>query len=402
MSTKHNHPRRWLIIGLIVVLVISYVTYVLTEPLAVAQPTITFTFSRPAKAVSLTWPSYGEAAIGAVGYGILTTQGGNTPQATASVAKILTALAVLKQHPLAVNEIGPMITLTQADVDSYSKYVAEDGSVVRVVVGEQLSEYQALEALLIPSANNIAETLARWAFGSIDAYNTYANSYAKDLGMTDTTITDPSGFLGTTLSTPHDLVILGEVALANPVIGQIVDETSATIPVHGTIYNVNNLLGHEGIVGIKTGNNNQDQGCFLFAANTNIGNQVVTVVGAIMGGPNLGTTMNAALPLISDTTGGFTNIPIVDKGTPVANLKTAWGSQVSVVAKSSLSAMVWNNSTTTISVDLPTVQPPLKINSQVGLLKVNNLTTHTVSSVPLVLEHAINKPNFVWRVMHGL
>jgi D-alanyl-D-alanine carboxypeptidase (penicillin-binding protein 5/6) len=44
-----------------------------------------------------------------------------------------------------------------------------------VQLGEELSEYQALQALLLPSANNIAETLARWAFGSIDAYNAYAN-----------------------------------------------------------------------------------------------------------------------------------------------------------------------------------------------------------------------------------
>ena len=223
MSTKHNHPKRWLIIGLVVVLLASYVAFILTEPLAVARPTVTFTFSRSAKTVSLAWPSYGESAVGAVGYGILASQGSNTPQATASVIKILTALAVLKQHPLVVNEIGPMITLTQADVDSYNKYVTEGGSVVRVVAGEQLSEYQALEALLIPSANNIAETLASWAFGSIDAYNTYANSFAKNLGMTDTTITDPSGFLGTTISTPSDLVILGEAALANPVVAQIVE-----------------------------------------------------------------------------------------------------------------------------------------------------------------------------------
>jgi D-alanyl-D-alanine carboxypeptidase (penicillin-binding protein 5/6) len=402
MSTKHNHPKRWLIIGLAIVLLVSYVAYILTEPLDVAQPTITFTFSRPAKAVALTWPSYGESAVGAVGYGILASQGSNTPQATASVIKVLTALAVLKQHPLAINEIGPMITLTQADVGSYNKYLAEGGSVVRVVAGEQLSEYQALQALLIPSANNIAETLARWAFGSIDAYNAYANSYAKDLGMTNTTITDPSGFLGTTVSTPHDLVILGEAALANPVVAQIVDEPSATLPVQGVTYNVNNLLGHEDIVGIKTGNNDQDWGCYLFGADTNLGNQVVTVIGAIMGGLDLGTTMNDALPLISNTVGGFSDVSIVNSGTQVASLKTAWGSRVSVVAQANLSAVVWNNSATTVSVDLPTVQPPLKINSQVGSLKVYNLTTHTVSSVPLTLEQAINGPSIIWRLIHGL
>src|SRR5207245_1841316 len=118
----------------------------------------------------ITWPAYGQAGIGAAGYGLLSVAGAQTAAPIASVAKVMTALAVLSQKPLELNQQGPTITITEEDVASYENYVTQGGSVVRVDSGEQISEYQALQAMLIPSANNMAFTLSRWAFGSTDNY----------------------------------------------------------------------------------------------------------------------------------------------------------------------------------------------------------------------------------------
>lgn len=402
MAATHKRPKRWFIFSLIILLCASYTAYVLTEPFAAAQPKITFTYSRAPQTLTLSWPSYGEAAVGVSGDGVLATHGNNTPLATASVAKILTALAVLKQVPLSLGSNGPIITLNQADVDSYNKYLAEDGSVVKVVDGEQISEYQALEAMLMPSANNIAETLARWAFGSISAYNIYANNYAQQLGMSNTIITDPSGFLGTTLSTPHDLVVLGEAALANPVIAHIVALPSATIPVQGTIVNVNVLLGHEGIVGIKTGNNDQDAGCFLFASRQSIGPQTIIIIGVIMNGPDLGTAMWDALPLISSTAANFKNETLIKAGSAVASYTTAWGDQGTLVAQTDLSILAWNNSAISTVVSFDKLQAPLATGTKVGILTSSDVVTHTNSSVPIILEQSIHEPSLVWRFTHSL
>ena len=60
---------------------------------------------------------------------------------------------------------GPTYTITDQDVDFYDQVVAEDGSNLPVTAGEQFSERQLLLALLLPSANNIAETLAVWVAG---------------------------------------------------------------------------------------------------------------------------------------------------------------------------------------------------------------------------------------------
>jgi serine-type D-Ala-D-Ala carboxypeptidase (penicillin-binding protein 5/6) len=402
MTVMHRLTKHWFMVCLIIVLVVSYTAYVFSEPLPVIQPKVSFTYSRAAQTPTLAWPAYGESAIGVAGEGVLATHGNNAPLATASVAKILTALTVLKKAPLVLNESGPTITLTQADLDSYNKYLAENGSVVKVALGEQISEYQALEAMLLPSANNIAETLARWAFGTIDAYNSYATSLAQQLGMVNTTVTDPSGFLGTTTSTPHDLVILGEAALANPVISHIVALPSAIIPIQGTITNINVLLGYDGIAGIKTGNNDQDNGCFLFASHKTIGTQTLTIIGVIMNGPSLGTTMWDALPLINSTASSFTNVPIITAGTPVATYTTPWGDKSAIVAKTDLSIVAWKGARITSSVQYKNVYAPLAAGSQIGTLSASSSTSTTSYQTTLILNQTISEPNAVWRFTHSL
>ncbi|HVU59411.1 MAG TPA: serine hydrolase [Candidatus Saccharimonadales bacterium] len=397
---KHSRVRRTLLSLLVVLLCGSYVAYTLTQPLAALAPRVTFRGSRPAAAVALDWPVYGESAVGAVGYGVLTTHGAETPLPTASTIKVLTALAVLQRQPLTSGQQGPAITITAADVASYTKYVAEDGSVVRVVAGEQLSEYQALQALLLPSANNIAETLARWAFGSIAAYTTYANTYARQLGMTSTAVTDPSGFLSSTTSTPRDLTLLGEAALANPVLAAIVAQPSAIIPVQGTIYNVNFLLGQEGLIGIKTGNNDDDLGCFLFAATRPVGSRSVTIVGAIMDAPNLNTALTDALPLIRSAAGSFSDVTVIRAGDQIGTYQSPWQGTIRAVAAKTQSALLWNGAALTTTTVLHTVDIPAKSQQAVGTLTIKNAATSGVTTVPVVLAHAAGTPGILWRLTH--
>src|SRR4051812_14132983 len=89
-------------------------------------PTVTATINVPtpakSQAVSLPWPSAGQAALGAKGYGLLASQGPQTPVPIASVAKVITALAVLQKKPISAGGHGPSVTLTQADVELFNKY----------------------------------------------------------------------------------------------------------------------------------------------------------------------------------------------------------------------------------------------------------------------------------------
>lgn len=308
ISRRRNHTKRTVILltGCLLAAsamgIYAYQHFATGQPIAAqqaARSSLSSSANSTIESANLPWPSYGEAAIGAAGYNTA-THGDQTPMPTASIAKVMTALAILKKMPLSTGEQGPMITLTQQDQDIYNYYRVNGGSLVPVKVGENITEYQALEAMLLPSANNMADTLADWAFGSISTYDAYANSLAMSYGMTNSNFTSASGFPPSTVSTAQDLVTLGKVALQNPVITQIVGESSAAIPETGTVTNTNSLLGMQGIDGIKTGNNDQDKGAFLGSrAVTLPSGQTIQLISVVMGAPSLQEALNDSMPILS-------------------------------------------------------------------------------------------------------
>ncbi|MDQ6773522.1 MAG: D-alanyl-D-alanine carboxypeptidase, partial [Candidatus Dormibacteraeota bacterium] len=225
-----------------------------TRPVPPAFPLTQLPALSSGTAPALPWPPGAQAAVGADGFGILAATPDARPAPIASVAKMMTALLTLHTHPLAVGEAGPIITVTSQDVAVYLQDVAVDGSVVPVTAGEQLTEYQALQALLLPSANNVASLLGRWADGSEAAFVQRMNQSAAAMALAGTTFADASGFDPRTVSVPSDLVRLAELAMQEPVFAQIVGQASAVLPVAGTVFNVNALLGQDSVVGVKTGN----------------------------------------------------------------------------------------------------------------------------------------------------
>jgi D-alanyl-D-alanine carboxypeptidase (penicillin-binding protein 5/6) len=234
----------------------------------------------------LAWPREGEAAVAVEGLGSLGasgTVGGGTPVPIASVAKVMTAYLVLRDAPLEPGEEGFEIEITAADVEDLHQRLALGQSVVAVETGEELSERQALEALLLPSANNVAALLAVHAAGSVEAFVGEMNEAAAELGMRSTHYTDPSGFEDTTVSTAADQLKLGRAAMAAPTFAEIVAMPATVLPVVGEVANLNELVGHEGFIGIKTGSDEAAGGCLLFAKRIQVDGHIRTVLGAVLG-----------------------------------------------------------------------------------------------------------------------
>jgi D-alanyl-D-alanine carboxypeptidase (penicillin-binding protein 5/6) len=233
---------------------------------------------------STVWPAQGQAAVQV---GESHVQAGPNQHAApiASVAKVMTAYLVLRDHPLGPDEDGPTITLTDADVADTDRRRGQHESVVSIAAGEQLTERQALQALLLPSANNIAAVLARWDAGSEDQFVARMNATAQSLGMTHTRYTDPSGFDDATVSTAADQVRLVDRAMRLPVFASIVATPSVTLPVAGTVHNTDTLLGHNGFVGVKTGSTDAAGGCFAFRAIRWIDGKRTTITGVVLGQP---------------------------------------------------------------------------------------------------------------------
>jgi D-alanyl-D-alanine carboxypeptidase (penicillin-binding protein 5/6) len=230
------------------------------------------------------WPADGQAAV-QIGRSKIHTGPNQHAAPIASVAKVMTAYLVLRDHPLRPGEDGPTITLTEADVADTDHRRGREESVVSIAAGERLTELQALQALLVPSANNIAAVLARWDAGSVDRFVAGMNVAARSLGMAHTHYTDPSGFDDATVSTAADQVRIVDRAMRVPVFASIVATPSLTLPVAGTVHNTNTLLGRDGFIGVKTGSDDAAGGCFAFRAIRWIDGRRTTITGVVLGQP---------------------------------------------------------------------------------------------------------------------
>jgi D-alanyl-D-alanine carboxypeptidase (penicillin-binding protein 5/6) len=209
----------------------------------------------------------------------------------ASVAKLMTAFVVLQDHPLYGGGSGPDITVEPSEAAAYPSQARHGDSLVAVAAGEVISERHALEALLLPSADNMAWILARWDAGSQAAFVARMNATARRLGMTSTSYTDPSGLDPSTASTAADQVRLGMAAMRVPALAAIAAMPAAVVPEAGVVRNYNTLLGQDGIVGLKTGSTHAAGGCVLLAAWQKASGRKTLIVAATFGQPGTAQTI---------------------------------------------------------------------------------------------------------------
>lgn len=239
----------------------------------------------------VSWPAAGTSAADINGSGVTDGPGATRPVPIASVAKLMTAYVILHDHPLSADESGPDITVEPSEAAAYPSQLRDGDSLVPVTAGETLTERQALEALLLPSADNMAWILARWDAGGQDAFVARMNATARDLGMTATSYTDPSGLDPSTTSTAADQVRLGTAAMGVPALPAITAMPTAVIPVAGAVRNTNTLLGTDGITGLKTGSTQAAGGCVLLSAWSQAGGRKTLIVAAVFGQPGTAGTI---------------------------------------------------------------------------------------------------------------
>jgi len=265
--------RRWIVLALVLVAALAITTFVVRRLLDDTRRDYLSTNG---------WPTIGQGAY-QVGDATPRASTDQRPVPIASVAKVMTAVVVLKHRPLPADAPGPTIVVTGADVADTERRRGRDESIVDVALGERLSERDALMALMLPSANNVAAILARYVSGSIPNFVHEMNREADQLGMDDTTYTDPSGFDPHTVSTARDQLVLARVAAANDTLAEIVNTRKYKLPVAGTIHNTDSLLGSGGFVGIKTGSDDAAGGCFMFHAYRSINGVNTSIIGVVLG-----------------------------------------------------------------------------------------------------------------------
>jgi serine-type D-Ala-D-Ala carboxypeptidase (penicillin-binding protein 5/6) len=240
------------------------------------------------------WPRQGQAAL-VLGSGRPAASPHERPVPIASLAKVMAAYLTLEHYPLGTAQDGFTITVSPAQAQAAAEDRAEGQSVVAVQAGEQLTERQLLEGLLIPSGNNMAEMLAARVAGSETRFVAEMNAEARALGMAHTIYTDPSGFDSGTVSTAVDQLRVFQQAMRFPVFRQIVSMASVTLPVAGTLTNYDPLID-DGYAG-KTGSDSAAGGCLAFFTHVLADGRGITAVGVVLGqgqGSDTSLLLNAA------------------------------------------------------------------------------------------------------------
>ncbi|MFG2053074.1 D-alanyl-D-alanine carboxypeptidase family protein [Micromonospora sp. NPDC048930] len=362
---RRARGHRLLISGLLILLLAA--ALVAVEPLRRPPPALTVTRTLPASMIlpgtapTMPWPKAGQAALAVEGLGSLGTSGGSDPVPIASVTKVMTAYVILTEHPLDRGEQGPELTVSAEQAAAYPRELARGESLVPVVAGAVFTERQALQAVLLPSANNMARILAAWDAGSIEAFVAKMNRTAATLGMANTHYTDPSGFDPGSVSTAVDQVTLARKAMQLPAFAEIVAQKTATLPVAGTVKNYNSLVGRDGVVGIKTGSTDEAGGCLVFAAVVTVGGRRITILGAVLGQPGANTPVQldrvfrATRPLVRTAAAAIGVHPVVRAGDQVASVQGLPGTGTTLSAAQDLTVVGWPGMPVRLDVDIPAV-----------------------------------------------
>jgi D-alanyl-D-alanine carboxypeptidase (penicillin-binding protein 5/6) len=390
----------------VTVLTIFILVVAIGVPVAILAPVPQAAASVAPPAASTTaaaharFPGFGEGAIGAVGLpGVLARSGSQAPHPIASITKVVTMLVVLERKPLGAKDEGPTITFHQQDVQILENVVADGGSSAAVRAGWKLTEREAIETTMLPSANNYAESLAIWAYGSVPKYLAAARSFLRVHGLAHTTLVDTNGLDSGDRSTPADLIELGKLALASPALAPIVAMQTASEPQIGQISNTNALLGESGVNGIKTGTTDQAGACLLFSAKIPVDGRPVEVVGVILGAPTH-PQLDATVPaLLKSVAAGLHEVPLTTKAQPFATYHTKWGGTANAVAARNATLLVWGRTSVTRAAEVAEIRGGRK-NERVG--SVTFRVDHRSVSVPLVLDRNVLAAPVWWRLTHPL
>ncbi|GHA39627.1 hypothetical protein GCM10010372_44600 [Streptomyces tauricus] len=389
----------WTPLVLLLAVVFAVVQAVRPLPSPTLALTADETYAFEGNKVSLPWPEEGQGWMDVNGIGTVDSFGDQKPVAIGSVAKAMTAYVILKEHPLKAGADGEKIEV-DAKAEKEGGFDAQGESTLNTVKeGDTLTEKDAIAAIMIPSANNIARLLARWDAGSEAKFVEKMNAAAKDLGMKNTKYTDPSGLKETTVSTAEDQVKLGNELVDIKALVDITKLPSWVDPSGKKWDNYNRLVPYNNAIGIKTGSTTKAGGNLLFAATQEVGGENVIVVGAILGQhtPPIIDTVNAvSKTAMIAAQEALTSRKILKKGDVVGYVDDGLGGQVPVVATKDVSAVGWAGQTVKLKLDEGGTAIPheAKAGTEVGSLSVGDGTTGDAVDIPVALQSDLTEPGF--------
>lgn len=320
-------------------------------------------------------------------------RGADDRRPIASTTKLMTALLTLESA--ALDDVLTVAPYTPAPAES----------VVDLRAGERMTVRDLVQALLLPSANDAAVTLATGISGSVPAFVREMNARARELGLRDTRFANPIGLdAAGNRSSARDLVRLAAVLRRNPFFRRTTDLPRATLT-SGTrrrvVLNRNRLVRTVPIVnGVKTGRTAQ-AGYVLVGSATRDG---VTVLSAVLGEPSEAVRDADTLALLRYALGRFRRVAPVERSATLARAALAYRDEtVPLVAAAGVRGVVRRGQRPRVRVlGAPEeLEGPLTAGARVGTVEVR-VGERVLGRTPLVTAAAVEEASLGTRLGHAV
>jgi D-alanyl-D-alanine carboxypeptidase (penicillin-binding protein 5/6) len=349
-------------------------------------------------------------ADGASALAVIDDEGEANPVATGgdqgvvpigAAAKLVTLLVTLDSLPLAAGSAGADIPIGAEDYTDYARYQAEGTRVVQVSPGESWSQRDVLRAVLLASSNNHADTLARWAFGSVGQYTDAANEWLTANGFPDTRVADATGLSGDNVGTATELTRLAARVVADPALAAMLDgEVTGGVGVR-QIPDVTSRLGEQGVRAITRGFTDQALISFVFTTTATAagGSEPVRLVGAMTLIPDYETLDAAVTAAVGAAGQAAVPVDVITAGNAYGSAVAVWGDRADLVAAATRTSLGWSAAAGEASVE---VEPFTTANAgrDIGRVVVPTPTGELAS--PLTLSDNIGDPGLIWRLTNPL
>lgn len=160
-----------------------------------------------------------------------------------------------------------------------------DEEIPKKLYNKNLTRHTLIDLAIVKSDNNAAKMLCDYYPSGYNACVQAMNDKAKELGMNNTTFSDPTGLMHTNTSNAEDLIKLVFAASKYPTIVEASNMDAVRWPVGkkkvAEFRNTNSLVGHgyQFLVS-KTGFISKAGGCIVMMLNTANGIRTVVLLGS--------------------------------------------------------------------------------------------------------------------------
>ncbi len=218
---------------------------------------------------------------------VVIEQNADTPRPIASITKLMTVIVVLDSK-LPLDEAIPLNFKLARQYHTHLPRKLKT-----------LSRQELIDLAMVKSDNFAAYHLCSSYTGGVDSCIQAMNNKARNLGMTSTVYTDPTGLEETNISTARDLIKLMIMAKTYPeIVGTARPKVDIQVKKHWwQFWNTNPLVRNgDDVVLSKTGYISSSGGCLVMLMNTEFGQRIV----ALLGSRNTHTRFPEALELVKN------------------------------------------------------------------------------------------------------